>query len=332
MSNADKPHSITPHAVIQDGKIRHYANILSATALFHNFSQDALLQVCNFSEEIRFAKDQYIFSHESATDCMYIIIQGEVMIEKKQERVSDQLAQYTDGEVFGETGIFLDSVRGADARALDSALLLRFPASNISLEYIMQTDPVFCALMFNTFISHVAHRIRSINELISKNNRWVNALKEQLIIDKVTSLYTLASYKEEFMPKLANTPPVVVVMTKPRNFKTINDRYGHGVGDAILHKMGTVFVDETAGLGYVFRYMGNEFATVSNTLSKDNLTTLVNKIINQLVATDLRPFGAKEDIRLSFMSYVADFPNDHSELSSLLDDAHKEFLKVFSRA
>lgn len=316
---------------INGGKIDYHLGILNATELFSNMPQDDLLQILEFSKEHKYRRGAEIFSADSPSGCMYIIIDGEVVVEKGSGRSRQQLARYTTNDFFGESGLFLPTVRGADARATRMSNLLCFPASLAIREEMLRAHPAFCNVVFNRLIAHVAYRIRSVNGLISKRKRWVNTLKEQLIVDKLTGLYNAKSYREEFVRQLIDGRPVIAVMVKPRNFKTINDSFGHEVGDAALHKMGSVFLATIATSGRVFRYISSEFAVVFHGVAMNEVHDLIESVISKASTLDLRRFGVKDDIHLSFASHVVRHPDEHMELPSLLDYAHAQFMKVFSR-
>ncbi len=46
------------------------------------------------------------------------------------------------------------------------------------------------------------------------------------------------------------------------NFKSINDRYGHRVGDQVLVKISAIRRDSFSSLGHIFRYGGDEFVII----------------------------------------------------------------------
>ncbi|MFZ5826396.1 MAG: HD domain-containing phosphohydrolase, partial [Bacillota bacterium] len=55
---------------------------------------------------------------------------------------------------------------------------------------------------------------------------------------------------------------VALLMLDCFNFKQINDRYGHTVGDTLLQSLGQLLLQETPETGFVVRYGGDEFLVV----------------------------------------------------------------------
>lgn len=320
-------------ACVRDGKAKYYTDVLRNTELLASLSSEDVLQFLSYSEECRIPKDEHVFAEDSLSDCMYVIVDGEVVIEKDDGHTYQQLACYKKHDIFGESGLFLSLPRGADARAVIRSALLRFPASSTSLDEMVSRSPDFCNHMFNILITHVAHRIRSVNGLIGESKRWVNTLKEQLIIDKLTGLYNTKSYKEEFLSNLSNGEPVTAVMFKPRNFKSINDGYGHEVGDAVLHKLGSLFLTHIGSAGLAFRYMGSEFAFVfrGNESGVREVDARIQLLTDAASSLDFQALGVDSDLRLSFMSHSIRYPSEHADLPSLLDHAHAGFMELFTR-
>lgn len=318
---------------VRDGKATYYSDVLRGTELFASLSSEDMLQFLNYSEELRISKNERVFSEDSLCNALYVIVDGEVIIEKGEGHSYQQLAHYAKNDVFGESGLFLPLPRGAGARTIIRSTLLQFPASSISLDEMMSSSPEFCNRIFNVLIAHVAHRIRSINGLIGESKRWVNTLKEQLIVDKLTGLYNVKSYKEELLSRVSNSESVIAVMLKPRNFKAINDGYGHEAGDAALHKLGSVFLTLIGSTGYAFRYMGSEFAFIfhGDRADMQKVDDRIQSLTDAACALDFQAFGVDPDVRLSFMSHRVCYPSEHADLPSLLDYAHNAFMEVFTR-
>jgi len=75
-----------------------------------------------------------------------------------------------------------------------------------------------------------------------------------------------------------------VIMTKPRwvimidvdGFKSINDNYGHRVGDKVLRKIGLLIIKESRLRG--FRYGGEEFVVLLPLTGLEKAITLAERI------------------------------------------------------
>ena len=67
--------------------------------------------------------------------------------------------------------------------------------------------------------------------------------------------------REVVFAKHSNTP-FCVLMIDIDNFKSINDQYGHRVGDEVLERVAYSLMERVRPGDYVFRYGGEEFLTI----------------------------------------------------------------------
>ena len=83
--------------------------------------------------------------------------------------------------------------------------------------------------------------------------------KEKVYIDPVTGVYNKRYYVEK-LSKMDNAAALMFADIK--NFKRINENFGHQAGDDVLRQVADVLRDVAAGKGDVLRYSGDDFVTV----------------------------------------------------------------------
>ena len=83
--------------------------------------------------------------------------------------------------------------------------------------------------------------------------------KEKVYIDPVTGVYNKRYYVEK-LSKMDNAAALMFADIK--NFKRINENFGHQAGDDVLRQVAGVLRDAAAGKGDVLRYSGEYFVTV----------------------------------------------------------------------
>ena len=83
--------------------------------------------------------------------------------------------------------------------------------------------------------------------------------KEKVYIDPVTGVYNKRYYVEK-LSKMDNAAALMFADIK--NFKRINENFGHQAGDDVLRQVAGVLRDAAAGKGDVLRYSGDDFVTV----------------------------------------------------------------------
>ncbi len=91
-------------------------------------------------------------------------------------------------------------------------------------------------------------------------------LREQAIRDPVTGLYNRRFLDEVLQREVARAQryghALSLVLIDIDNFKAINDRYGHLVGDEALRRVAMALRENIRRVDYIFRWGGDEFCVV----------------------------------------------------------------------
>jgi diguanylate cyclase (GGDEF)-like protein len=66
------------------------------------------------------------------------------------------------------------------------------------------------------------------------------------------------------------------------DFKAINDRNGHAVGDSLLSDLAAIFKENTRGTDVVTRWGGDEFAIIFSETSLENALEVMERIRYQV--------------------------------------------------
>src|SRR5437660_141647 len=110
-------------------------------------------------------------------------------------------------------------------------------------------------------------------------------------------------------------------------FKSVNDEFGHAVGDETLREIAQILMKHSRGINVVSRYGGDEFAILLVETSKAGARLYADRI-RQVVATF--PFSHGKSITASFG--VASLPDDEAANSEDLFRAADEALYAAKRA
>ncbi len=93
--------------------------------------------------------------------------------------------------------------------------------------------------------------------------RLQNELKDQAIKDPLTGVYNRRYFNEVVEQELIRSGryehPIGFLMIDVDNFKEINDRFGHQVGDRVLQAVADLLVAQVRESDIVVRYGGDEF-------------------------------------------------------------------------
>jgi diguanylate cyclase (GGDEF)-like protein len=109
----------------------------------------------------------------------------------------------------------------------------------------------------------------SIMIVKSKKDKLTGALNRNLLEGIFAHQYELA---------LATSKPFVIAMSDLDDFKTVNDRYGHLVGDEILKGFAAIALDSLRASDIMIRFGGEEFLFIIPAVEKAKGIELFDKI------------------------------------------------------
>lgn len=105
--------------------------------------------------------------------------------------------------------------------------------------------------------------------------------KEKVYIDPVTGVYNKRYYVEK-LSKMDNAAALMFADIK--NFKRINENFGHQAGDDVLRQVAGVLRDVAAGKGDVLRYSGDDFVTVLFKATEEELSEIQKEMCRRVEA------------------------------------------------
>ncbi len=107
-------------------------------------------------------------------------------------------------------------------------------------------------------------------------------LIEQATIDPLTKVYNRRAMEEFATKILANAKrynqTLSVIITDIDHFKSVNDRYGHPAGDALLQRFADILKSNIRGEDILARYGGEEFLFLLPNCDLHSATFLAEKL------------------------------------------------------
>jgi diguanylate cyclase (GGDEF)-like protein len=180
------------------------------------------------------------------------------------------------------------------------------------------------AMDINTFAMRLDAAYRELEATNAK-------LKETSFKDEVTGLYNRRFFslrlEEEISRFRRFNHPVSVVVLDVDGFKSVNDEFGHAVGDETLRDIAQILMKHSRGINVVSRYGGDEFAVLLVETSKTGARLYADRI-RHVVATF--PFSHGKTVTASFG--VSSLPDDEATTSEGLFRAADEALYAAKRA
>jgi len=123
-------------------------------------------------------------------------------------------------------------------------------------------------------------RVRQTNQLLSTSNEMLKVQSER---DPLTGLANRRHFQAA-MRQLAHDGKLsgTVYLIDIDHFKTINDRHGHGAGDAVLVEVARRLRDTLREQDLIVRWGGEEFLVVVQALGSEQVDTLAQRMLGAL--------------------------------------------------
>ncbi len=90
-----------------------------------------------------------------------------------------------------------------------------------------------------------------------------------------------------------NSSPLAIIMVDVDDFKSINDTYGHSVGDEVLKLLGNLFQKETREEDMAARIGGEEFAILLPNSDQEMAWTTANRLKTEISRLKIPPVRGK---------------------------------------
>lgn len=152
-------------------------------------------------------------------------------------------------------------------------------------------------------------------------------IKHYATHDVLTGLYNRRYFdsiiNHEINRSIHNNSKFCMLMIDLDNFKTINDSYGHAVGDMVIKNVSNIILKSIRKADIASRIGGDEFAVVLTDIELAPAMLVAEKIRKEVQSMNL--FGTKGDLFHTSVSIgVTSYPNSSSdavELMSVVDAA-----------
>lgn len=174
----------------------------------------------------------------------------------------------------------------------------------------------------------VADQLHTMNEQLRLQlveiEKLQAILREQAIQDPLTGLYNRRymeeSLKQEFARASRENHPFSVVMLDMDNLKTLNDKYGHAIGDVALKSLSKLLKDLTRTEDIVCRYGGDEFLIILHNAGEQVASARLREWNEK--AKDINIAHEGNHLQVSFSAGTASYPT-YKSIDELIRVADK---------
>lgn len=147
-------------------------------------------------------------------------------------------------------------------------------------------------------------------------------LEQMATTDKLTGIMNRQAFDYSFErlsnKRLAQHQPISILLLDIDHFKTVNDRYGHGVGDLVLQKIAKILQQSTRHSDQVCRWGGEEFVVLLDNCDLENALQRAESLRHDIETTMVS--FQNETIHITISCGVAEYQQNET-LDALINRA-----------
>lgn len=252
---------------------------------------------------------------DDALDGIVIVDQQSVI--RYVNRSMEALSGFTNEELHGRS---LDSLIPQDGISPHSAKIAKFVAGDkpsVILGHVRELEILLksgesCAVEMKAidlgvcegrrFFGAFMTDIRKRKAIEARNAALVVQLERQALSDALTGLLNRRAFEKEAVATIAraarSAAPIAVGIADIDHFKSINDRYGHSVGDSILKAVAAAILSVTRDTDIVARIGGEEFGLLFPCASIDQASQAAERL-QQAVSQVRLPLENGAEVRVT---------------------------------
>ncbi|PID38497.1 MAG: diguanylate cyclase [Proteobacteria bacterium] len=156
-----------------------------------------------------------------------------------------------------------------------------------------------------------------------ENAKMYKRMEEMATTDGLTGLPNHRTFQARLNEMLARAErhgkPVSICLTDVDKFKSVNDTYGHPVGDQVLKRVAKVLAQQVRKVDIVARYGGEEFAFVLEETDAAGAKLLCERVREEIAAQLMN--SDKGTFRVTISLGIASYPRDGEHKQLLIERA-----------
>lgn len=152
-------------------------------------------------------------------------------------------------------------------------LVANYGLSMASCDIILNNMVIIFSLMLFTVIKYRNRKVAIYKQLESKE------LYEKDTLSKLYNRLSLNNYMDSISEDDVFKGAIILDID---NFKSVNDTYGHLIGDKVIERVGEVLNTYNSDVSRSFRYGGEEFLVLFKEYNEENIYNIAEQIRNEI--------------------------------------------------
>ncbi len=200
--------------------------VLQTIPIFSSLDFDSLKKVVPLFQGKAYEEGEILFRENSYGDRLYIIVDGEVAIRKKEKsgEESTELALRRKGDIFGEMSLLDEEPRFATARAIKPTSVLELSKSDFVS--MLNNHPLIAYQITKTLSSRLRQSdLHLVGQLRQKNEQLEEAYQNlKTYAQALTDSNREMNKAKGFLERIVSTSPFSIISTDPNGTITLFNR------------------------------------------------------------------------------------------------------------
>ncbi|OGP55542.1 MAG: hypothetical protein A2Y65_00850 [Deltaproteobacteria bacterium RBG_13_52_11] len=160
---------------------KDYIDLIKRNMLFRYMSEEGLFAFLNRSELMEYEDGEIIIAQDDVSQFLYCLIKGSVAVSAYEKGNDFYIYDLEEGEIFGESALFLTELRIANVKSSGSSLIMRIQRNNL-IKFISeysQSGNRFFILIIYSLLKKLRASTREITA-VKKMYMEVQQMKAQM--------------------------------------------------------------------------------------------------------------------------------------------------------
>ena len=299
-------------------------DFLQHVDIFSSLESEQLGEVIECLNTRSVSEGGALFHEGDPGEELYIVRSGRIATSVKLPDGRDlDIAQFQDGDFFGEMSIFEDAPRSATCYAKEESTLVSL--SENDFHKIMERLPHAAIKIMYRMLGITTARLENTSEFLSDMVQWGEQARKRAVTDELTGLFNRRfldeSLPDQFARAKTRRQPLALVMVDLDHFNDINATFGHEIGDAVLKAVAPVFKSHFRESDILSRYGGDEFTFVLPDTSAEQAAEICTRVCQEVASLPVMKELTGEERQLTTSHGIAAFPAHATTLKTLQERA-----------
>jgi diguanylate cyclase (GGDEF)-like protein len=252
---------------------------LEQIQLFRCVSLDSIMGILGACGTHFLKKGEILLSAGQVNTCVYLILSGKIRIHL-ESLATDPLTILGAGESIGEMSV-LDGKSTSAFAVADEACQLLVMDEDILWSLVHSSHEAACNLL------HILTcRLRNTDHVLSRNVQVDQIYQRYGNVDALTGLHNRHWIDNALERHCRRSDmggiPLTAILIDIDYFKDINDRYGHLLGDRVLHSVAQILASHLRPSELIGRMGGDEFIIILPYIDESEADWIAQRLCQSL--------------------------------------------------